>query len=238
MFNCKRFLAALIGVLTLYVVEARADSFVITNLGGFLAINTSRDGGPPTLRLTPTFTLSGSGLTVSTRGTLFSGGDVGNVEARDTCLNTFCGPGTPLTTNSTFSGIIGAPGDVVATVNGVTFTNVTLTGSLSFVSSAIVLPDFGAGVGQVTIPFFMSGELDGALAGAGTPIFTTTLSGHGLATFIFFETSRDPSNPHYVIANIEYQFDPVPEPATLILLSSGVTGLAAFARRRHNRERQ
>jgi len=232
MFNRTKLLFALIALLAIVHVEARADPLVIDNVSGFLNISTFSGSGPPTLLRTPTFVFSGSGLTVATLGTVFSGGDVGNVQARDTCLNTFCGPGTMLGTNSSFSGIIGAPQDVIATVNGVTYPPVTLTGSLNFVSQPIVLPDFGGGIGEVTIPFSMSGDLTGELPGGGTPIFTATLNGHGFAHFIFFEISHDLSHPHYVIANIEYQFEPVPEPGTLLLAASGLAALIGISRRR------
>lgn len=144
MFNLKRFMLALVGLLVLFSGEGRAESFVITNVGGVLAVDVPRFEGTTFFR-TPTFTLTGPGLSVSTLGTVFSGGDVGIVQARDICLSIRCGPGTLLGTNSTFTGINRAPRDVIAIVNGVMFPGVTLTGSLNFVSPSIVLPDFGAG---------------------------------------------------------------------------------------------
>jgi hypothetical protein len=47
MFNFKRFVAALIGLLTLCAIDAHANSFVITNVSGFL---TSGLGVPAQLR--------------------------------------------------------------------------------------------------------------------------------------------------------------------------------------------
>ena len=42
MFNFKRFAMAFIGVLALCSIEARAHSFVITNVSGFLAVDVLR----------------------------------------------------------------------------------------------------------------------------------------------------------------------------------------------------
>jgi len=96
MFNFKRFVVALIGLLTLCAIDVRADSFVITNISGFLTVDAVSSSGLPILRPL-TFFLSGSGLSVSTLGIGLSG-DVGNVEARDICLTTGCEAGTVLGT--------------------------------------------------------------------------------------------------------------------------------------------
>ena len=232
MFNLKRSIVALIGVLALFEVEARADSLVINNVGGSVFVETSFDFGPPTLKLPPILGLFGSGLSITTRFPP-AGGDVGNVEARDTCIMSGCVPGTVLGTNSTFSGLIASFQSTMANVNGVSYQFVNVTGSMNFVSSSIALPNFGNGIGQLTIPFSFSGQLTGDAfqPDVVNPIFTATLSGQGLATFTFFETSFDLSNPRYRLASIEYQFE-VPEPTTLILLSSALTGLFAATRRR------
>ena len=64
MFKLKKFLVAVIAVLTLYGVEARGDSFEITDVHGALYVSASMDAGPPTLKLRPIFYLSGPGLSV------------------------------------------------------------------------------------------------------------------------------------------------------------------------------
>lgn len=232
MFNLKRSIVVLIGVLVLFYVEARADSLVINNVGGSVFVETSFDFGPPTLKLPPVLGLFGPGLSITTRFPP-SGGDVGNVEARDACIMSGCAPGTVLGTNSTFSGLIASFQSTMANVNGVSYQFVNVTGSMNFVSSSIVLPNFGNGIGQLTIPFSFSGQLTGDAfqPDVVNPIFTATLSGQGLATFTFFATSFDLTNPRYRLASIEYQFE-VPEPTTLMLLSSALTGLFAVIRRR------
>jgi hypothetical protein len=66
MFTLKKSLVALIAALTLYGVEARADSsFTIPNVEGFVFVNASADGGPPILRRPPQFHLAGPGFSVT-----------------------------------------------------------------------------------------------------------------------------------------------------------------------------
>ena len=205
MFNLKKSLVALIVVLALYGVEVRANSFTITNVQGVVYVDASRDGGPPTLRLPPEFHLDGPGLSITAFSPLAFGGHHGNIEARDTCRSIPCVPGMVLGTNSAFSGTLREGATVV--VNGVQYEFITLTGSLNFVSQPIAL-NFVGNL-RVTIPFTFSGEINGVKPYTLTPIFTATLSGQGLATFLF-ETSPDPSNLHYWLYSIEYRFGPLP----------------------------
>lgn len=203
MFKFNKLLVALIAMLTLCGVEARADSFVIPNVQGAVFVNTSSDGGPPTLQRPPDFHLFGPGLSITAVSPLAFGGDPGNVESRDTCRTMICGAGMVLGTDSTFSGILASQG-ARAVVNGVTFEFIGLTGSLNFVSPPIVLPS--GGDFRVTIPFTFSGEIDGH---ASTPLFESTLTGQGFATFLFFDMSFESSNPRYLLDSIEYHFQPV-----------------------------
>lgn len=220
MRNLKRSLIALIAVLTLYGIEARAESFDIPNVQGSVFVSTSVDGGPPTLRLGPTYQLSGPGLVVFTQPV--PSGDPGIVEARDTCMTVVpCLPGTVIGTNSSFSGLISSQFFTSARVNGVFYDIVRVTGSLNFFSSPIVLPNF-ASSSTVTIPFTFSGELTGNAFSPGVvnPVFTATLSGQGQASFHFTVVGFDFSNLRYKLDFIEYRFAPVPilidiKPATL-----------------------
>ena len=237
MVTFKRSLLILIGILALCNVEARADSFVITNVNGSVFVHASFDFGPPTIRSRPIFRLSGPGLSTSTDVPPISGGDPGDVQARDTCIVNGCTPGMVIGTNSSFSGLIAPAQATSALVNGVRYGSVQVSGSLNFVSAPIVIPDIGHSDFQVTLPFTFSGNLTGDAFQANVinPVFTATLSGQGLATFIFFDITHGTSSPIYRLSSIEYQFEPVPEPATVLLLSSGLAALIAAGRRRRSR---
>jgi len=208
MLNSKRSLLALIVVLTLYGVEARGQSFVITDVQGAVYVSTSRDGGPPTLRLGPVFQFTGPGLTVWTQP--IPTGDPGTVEARDTCLLSSCIPGQVIGTNSSFSGLIGSGVFTSARVNGVFYPAVNVRGSLNFVSSPIAIPSL-VGDSVVTIPFTFTGELTGDAwqPDVVNPVFVATLSGQGKARFHFALIGFDVVNPRYKLEEIEYLFEPL-----------------------------
>lgn len=211
MFNLRKSLIALAAVFALYGVEARGESFVITNVQGTAYVVTSIDGGPPTIKTRPFFSLSGPGLGITSTFPPFGGGDPGNVEARDTCLIDPCTPGMVVGTNSSFAGII-APGDGGrATVNGAHYPFVQLIGALDFVSSPIVVLNAPGGF-EVTIPFTFSGELTGNAwqPDVTNPIFTAALSGQGLARFYFEDISHGIGGPRYRLSFIEYRFGPYP----------------------------
>lgn len=207
MCNVKKSLVALVALLTIYGVEARAESFVIPNVQGTVYVSTSVDGGPPTLRLGPVFSLSGPGLSIHTQP--IPSGDPGSVEARDTCMATPCIPGMVIGTNSSFSGLLGSPFFTMARVNGETYDIVRVTGSMNFVSSPIVIPAFGT---SVTIPFTFTAELTGDAfhPDVVNPVFNATLGGQGRATFHFALVNFDLVNPRYRLDFIEYRFEPVP----------------------------
>ena len=208
MFNLKKSLFVLIAVLTFYGIEARGESFELTNVRGYVFVTTSRDGGPPTLRVGPIYVLTGPGLKVWTD--TIPGGDPGNVEARDSCMEILCTPGQMIGTNSSFSGPIGSLFHTSATVNGVTYWNVRVTGWLNLVSSPIVLPNIG-GSTIISIPFTFSGELtgDALQPDVVNPVFAAKLSGQGLATLRFWR-GYDVLNPNYKLDSIEYQLGPLP----------------------------
>ena len=224
-----KFVIALVGVLMLSGVEARADSFVINNVSGVLVEATIRDANDlPFVLLRPSFSLSGPGLSISTFGVSDIGGDVGNVEPRDVCLAIGgCTPGMVVGINSSFSGLIASDG-AEATVNGISYVGVALTGSLNLVGPPITIPTSFDATVRATAPFSFSGQLTGNALSPNVvnPIFTVTMTGQGLATLRFEVINQDLSNPRYFLTEVDYVFQPVPEPTSLQLLFLGVSGLA------------
>ena len=114
---------------------------------------------------------------------------------------------------------------------------------LSFTTGSFVIPanpQTVDGLVSVTVPFTMSGNLviRNVLPNfSGTAqVFSEQVVGAGLATITFDFTDAFLGSRQYVVRSVNFQFQPMqptPEPVTLVLLGSGLAGLAA----RHGRRR-
>jgi PEP-CTERM motif len=221
MLSTRAKLVSAFGIVFLSVLTlpqtARAEPITITN--GFVSVTSN-------IRDTLSFNFSGDGLSVN-------GFDLHAPVAQyaSPCLSSasLCQPGDLI-----FPTVLIPLSAEIGSGSSVTFNGTTVLVSwashdsfLQFTGPGVMIPSSADQI-TLTMPFDMLGTIHvHPLSDPGTVIFSTTIDGSGIATLMLQRPAGNPSG--FAVTAARYDFNPaaVPEPATIILLTTSVAGIVA-----------
>jgi hypothetical protein len=146
-----------------------------------------------------------------------------------------CAAGTPVTLNGTYTQ--GLPFGGTLTIDGATYTDLHFLGGFgTFITPEVALP----ATGSLALPFEFSGLLLAfSNPNDAEPVFSTKLIGSGTAMASFIRVTGEDNLFNLLSEGLQYRFEaaaaPVPEPTSMLLLGTGLAGVAVGRWRRRNR---